>query len=351
MAEYKPVRNMVAHGATASKGSLVLSGREQDGNWYCPECGTPNSFNFCSNCGAKRPGTQQRSFRVGDLVSFGSYPYTRSGRYTEIEWIVLETDGGYALLISRYGIDTCQYNREKTDVTWESSYIRRWLNSSFKYEAFSEQEREAILWTEVDNSDNQGDRKHNTDGGADTVDQVFLLSYQEVNRLFGNWLDRSVYCTAYAETRGANIRSREKADDLFDGKGAGKSYWWLRTPANEQYRAYYINAGGDYDWGDVNNRSGTIRPALCVACHALNDISGDPYEGQNRRPSDGTSKKNKIEYVSCHKCHGTGICQRCYGSGTVLSNANPDKTRSCYSCSGTGKCFFCAGLGTEEKVN
>ena len=24
-------------------------------NWYCPYCGTPNTGNFCINCGAKRP--------------------------------------------------------------------------------------------------------------------------------------------------------------------------------------------------------------------------------------------------------------------------------------------------------
>ena len=273
-AEQNLFRNVSMYRATAGKGIPPLRNpqtatQRDDNQWYCPECGVRNSSNYCSNCGAKKPAARTRTIRSGDLVLFGSYPYTRTGKYSDIEWIVLATADDYALLISRYGIDAVQFNYEKTDVTWESSSIRRWLNSAFINEAFTPKERDSILWTRVDNSYSQGDRKHDTYGGNDTVDRVFLLSYQEVNRLFGSWLDRSVYCTEYAKANGANVRSREKADDLFDGKGTGKSYWWLRSPANEQYRAYYINASGDYDWGDVSNKTGTIRPALCVEYSAL----------------------------------------------------------------------------------
>lgn len=329
--------------------------------WYCTSCGVLNSQNYCSNCGTKRPETQVRSYEAGDLVRFGSYPYGRNGAYSSIEWIVLKNFDDSVLLLSRYGLDAIQYNSEKKDVTWETSSIRRWLNETFLYEAFSSDERALIQWAKVDNSYNQGDKKHHTDGGADTLDRVFLLSYQEVNRLFENWIDRSVYCTEYAKVNGANIRSKEKADDLFNGKGAGKSYWWLRSPANEQYRAYYINASGDYDWGDVSNKTGTVRPALWVKNEGLNRsnenggqrIGSYSSEDAPYTSTDDTarSKKNNIEMIPCHVCYGTGLCQKCFGSGTILNDANPMKTRTCYSCSGSGSCFFCAGLGTEKKVN
>ena len=73
------------------------------------------------------------------------------------------------------------------DTDWEKCTLRSWLNGEFLQSAFSAKEQAAILMTAVDNSASQGYGKWNTDGGNNTRDQIFLLSYAEANwYLFDN---------------------------------------------------------------------------------------------------------------------------------------------------------------------
>ena len=122
-------------------------------------------------------------FAVGNYVTFGTYPQTKAGNdATPIEWLVLARDGNKALLISRYGLDAQPYNIVYTDVTWENCTLRTWLNWTFYNKAFSSAEQSAILTTNVDNSKKQCYSGYSTDGGNNTQDKVFLLSYAEANK-------------------------------------------------------------------------------------------------------------------------------------------------------------------------
>lgn len=188
-------------------------------SWTCPSCGTSNSGNFCYNCGAKRTednrcpdcgaliegsnyvfcpecGTRLKgetvpagsaggvisssllNGHVGDTVIFGKYEqnaYTADGK-EDIEWIILDEDGSKKLLISKYGLDCVMYNDEWTEVTWATSSVRTWLNSTFLNTAFSDDEQKLIVTTHLTTSDNT---KARTKGGADTEDKVFFLSVDE----------------------------------------------------------------------------------------------------------------------------------------------------------------------------
>ncbi len=204
-------------------------------------------------------------YSVGNYVTFGHYPQT-SGGYdrTPIEWQVLARDGNKALLISRYGLDAQPYNKEYISITWEKCTLRTWLNDTFMSKAFTTQEQTGILLTSVDNSSGQGYSEWSTNGGNNTKDKIFLLSYAEANKYFdvmfgNNNMKSKVAPTAYAIKQGAYTSSSNKtADGTFVG------WWWLRSPGYGQYYAAHVDSVGSLNSYFVNYDIGCVRPALWI---------------------------------------------------------------------------------------
>lgn len=214
---------------------------------------------------AAAAAARDAKFAVGNYVTFGRYPQTKAGKdKTPIEWLVLARDGSKALLISRYGLDAQPYNTTNSEVTWETYTLRTWLNSTFYNKAFSSAEQAAILTTNVDNSKYQCYSGWSTNGGNNTQDKVFLLSYAEANKYFDVTHDNSsntksrVAPTAYAIAQGAWTSSSDKtADRTYAG------CWWMRSPGGRQIYAAVVDSDG---WlrNRVNGDSGSVRPALWV---------------------------------------------------------------------------------------
>ena len=195
---------------------------------------------------------------IGDIVKFGSYTqdYGVSIK-SPIEWKVLDRKNDKLLLLSRYILDGKPYNEERIPTTWESSTLRKWLNTEFLNNAFTESERSRISDTivAVDKS-----HKSKADPGKKTCDKVFLLSISDLtNPFFGN-LGRFIHKdsrvavgTEYAKEKGIVV-----ADN-------GGSPWWLRSTGKDNCRACYVlfdglvtvSTGVDYDCGGV-------RPALWI---------------------------------------------------------------------------------------
>ena len=169
------------------------------------------------------------------------------------------------MLLSKYVLDVQPYNEEFVDITWEKCTLRTWLNDTFINKAFTEEEQSAILMTEVDNSQSQCYSGYDTDGGNDTQDRVFLLSYAEANEYLGVTYDDSdntasrVSPTDYAVAQGAYTSGGYKTAD---GEQAG--WWWLRSPGlDRRYAARVFADGSLYDCG-VLDAYGCVRPALWV---------------------------------------------------------------------------------------
>lgn len=203
--------------------------------------------------------TVEVRFAVGNYVTFGSYPQTADGDdMTAIEWLVLAREGKKALLISRYGLDAQKYHSESTAITWQTCSLRTWLNSTFLNKAFTATEQSAILVTNVDNSKAQGYSGYSTDGGNNTEDKVFLLSYAEANKYLGITDDGyneelSVEATAYAKKQGVFI-----SDD-------NTIWWWLRSPGEAKGKAIEVCPGGSISSRYViRNSPPAVRPALWV---------------------------------------------------------------------------------------
>ncbi|MBQ3380048.1 MAG: hypothetical protein IJG50_09360 [Clostridia bacterium] len=194
--------------------------------------------------------------QVGDIVIFGSYEQdndTSNGK-ERIEWRVLAKEDGKMLLISEYALDCKPYNSSGVSVTWEKSYIRKWINDSFINEAFVSEEQMVIQDTKVMADANP---RYSTTAGNNTTDKVFLISINEANTYFGSEVERQCKATAYAVNNGAYATN----------SGSGNCIWWLRTQGQTTIDAvnvtYYggINLPGSI----VATKNYAVRPAMWVS--------------------------------------------------------------------------------------
>jgi len=183
--------------------------------------------------------------KVGDRLTFGNY------QGEGIEWRVLEVDAdGRLLVISDKILEEKLYNIENGAyaVTWETSALRAWLNTTFVEAVFTETERVRIAKTFVVNDDNPD---YGTTGGKNTQDRIFLLSIAEAKKYFADDDDRLAMLTTYA--RGQVLWIPDNGADS----------WWLRSPGNFEHLAAFVyqNGGicveGEFAFNDVG-----IRPAF-----------------------------------------------------------------------------------------
>ena len=132
-------------------------------------------------------------------------------------------------------------------------------------QAFSKTEQGAILTTTVDNGKSQGSSRWDTNGGNNTQDKIFLLSYAEANKYLGvTWEDSNnmksrVTPTAYALKAGAWTND---SYTTADGEKAG--WWWLRSPGDYQRFAAVVHTDGSLDSSHVSAVGGCVRPALWI---------------------------------------------------------------------------------------
>ena len=176
---------------------------------------------------------------VGKTIYFGAYEQdndTTNGKES-IEWLVLEREDDRILVISNYALDCKPYNTTRTDVTWETCSLRRWLNGTFLNAAFSAKELAMIPIVTVNAEKNP---EYKTNPGNDTLDRVYLLSIKEANKYFSSDEAKGCQDTPYCYAQGAKSYAQSKKTVM---------NWWLRSPGSETYKAAIV---GKYGYG-VNN--------------------------------------------------------------------------------------------------
>ena len=191
----------------------------------------------------------------GDVIVFGRYEQdmTTGNGPEGIDWIVLDVQGDKALLISRYVLEQVPFALQTGEYTWENSYVREWLNDSFINSAFTEQQRACILDTTVGNGDETGVIRFGRSNGSSTVDKVFLLSYSEVNKYFGQ-----------PENRVARPTESVKDTGIVCEKGTGGCCWWLRSAGSELTKSADIYVTGIIHNSEVTSRNVGVRPVIWV---------------------------------------------------------------------------------------
>ncbi len=189
---------------------------------------------------------------IGSVFTCGVYEqdsYSSNGK-EPIEWIVLDIKDEKLLLISKYGLETMPYNTNgRTNVTWETSSLRKWLNVDFFNNAFTISEKEKIVATHVAA---EGNLLYPVEGGNDTYDKVFLLSISELVQYFPRSADSKCKLTVCCIDNGAPMLSSRLCT------------WWLRTPGGMMNCAAVVDRSGElvYSGQTVSNDETVVRPVI-----------------------------------------------------------------------------------------
>lgn len=116
----------------------------------------------------------------GDVVPFGRYEFA-DGKFSPMYWRVLSVHGSRALLLSERCLAAPrEYHNAYAPVTWGECQLRAWLNSNFLNAAFSDAEKERLIWSQISVADDF------------TADRVFILSAKEAEKYLKTNEDRKV---------------------------------------------------------------------------------------------------------------------------------------------------------------
>ena len=204
--------------------------------------------------------------RVGDITTFGGF-----------EFIVLDTFGREALILSRNTLFNMPFHDTEEPVNWSTSSLRNYLNTEFLQSgSFTQAEINRILFSnraknEVESNDNPW---FGTYGGPDVYDLVFLLCIELVTWYFGD----SGYVgfgidpanrTALWPGHGAHLwgihdaySTHRQAFDLQNRP----SRWWLKNPGFFSTDAVYVQGDGalSINGSTISLTDVGVRPAMWI---------------------------------------------------------------------------------------
>ena len=214
-----------------------------------------DSLNLATDIFKQTQLEKLKSAQVGEYISFGSYEQDNdmSTENEPIDWLVLDKDGQNILIISKYALDCLAYDSTNSteDITWQSSYIRRWLNRTFLPTAFDEIEQ--LLIEEVTLKDDDGNF-------YEEDDKVFLLSAMEAGKYFKKDMDRQCIATEYAKAMGVSDTKR----NIIGDKNLKTCNWWLRSPGSGYRTALCVFGKGEFGGSGnaVSDDFRAVRPAI-----------------------------------------------------------------------------------------
>jgi len=161
-----------------------------------------------------------------------------------ISWKVLSINNNEILLLTEKLLDACCFNEDYTSNTFSSSTINTFINTTFYYQAFFENDE--------DIKGNKGERVSllsssdylNASYGFDTTDSLST--------------SRTAKVTDYALARGAWVNKRDNAYK-------GNSSYWSKSPSTEySYAAIAINSAGVLAEYSVERDNHCVRPVVII---------------------------------------------------------------------------------------
>lgn len=201
---------------------------------------------------------------IGDTFIFGTYEQDNDETNGEepIKWRILDKNEEGILLLSEYILNYTSYKYGEGTASWYYSSIRSGWND-LPIDNFEEDELKHIKWVNVTSSDNP---EYGTSCGDDTLDRIFILSYDEANKYFKDDSARRATPTEYA---------KNSMNDSYDE--AECNNWWLRTPGKDNINAMYVSTTGSIEIaGEYINTDESIgvRPAIWLTKDEQVDIFG-----------------------------------------------------------------------------
>lgn len=170
-----------------------------------------------------------------------------------LEWDIIDCDKQSMLLMTNKIIFNMSF--DMTISNYETSEIRKWLNNVFYNSAFKEEEQNRIILSVLDNSPRTTESLKNQFCCHDTVDAVFLLSYEEAYKKYGlTDIQRMKKPNDYAKSNGAYIAPEN-----------GCGFYWLRSPKDDyDFHALTVGYAGQLNYGTVLKTPGGVVPVVRI---------------------------------------------------------------------------------------
>lgn len=183
-------------------------------------------------------------------------------RCDRVKWRILRMEGREALLQADMALDCHVFNDVAEPTWWGVSSLREWMNAEMYNTMFSDEEKKAVLLSDVRNEPNPD---YGTSSGATTKDYLYILSGEEIYsselaQEYGFYTleeeddpARRFKPSMYAMCRGAWYSMA----DVYKGN----TFWFMRTSGyNAMSVAYVCEFGFTYSRGDLvtTNDAGII---------------------------------------------------------------------------------------------
>ncbi len=236
-------------------------------------------------------GSKGSNVVTWDCVWFGNYWQedtnkngiaNKSDAKQPIKWRVLSVEGDDLFLLADKVLEEKEYNYSyATDVTWETSTIRSWLNGYG-----SSENKDGMSYTN-DSFLNSAFDYEEKNIIKSKPDKVTLLSYDDaINSSYGFSTGYSISDNARAGACTTYLMDQYFVNYEYDG-------WWLSTLSNTlMFSAMLVDFGGDIiKKGKDQNSSYGVRPTLHIP------LSSSLYSYAGTVCSDGTVNEDVKEDI------------------------------------------------------
>lgn len=220
-----------------------------------------------------------------ETIKLGSYKQNKdeSGIYNKepVEWILLYRDNQNAYLMSKYVLDSLPYNTDTPHFErgariydsniyhlasdWQHSTLRKWMNEIMYNELFSDEEKNLIRTTYLDNT-YIADYEHNTIHGNHTEDKIYILNEEELFHFLGEGGTKEDESKLKA-SKGTDYAINTKNLNAYVGSDwhNGYSDYWIRNVMITESDIAIIKSNGKYNRKiDIYEKRHGIRPCITI---------------------------------------------------------------------------------------
>lgn len=190
-------------------------------------------------------GVSSSLYSSGYYFDDGTTIYSDTTYYFKVEpikWRILESANGNEFIFAESILEAMVYDYDNN--VYMDSDVRTWLNDEFYNSAFTSAQQELILTTDVDNSVLSTGYSSNSYVSDNTLDKIFLLSYEEItNSDYG--FDSNVSDVDTLKSKVTTDYSRASGVYMNTNDYSGNGYYWLRSSSYAHtYYARSVNYSG-----------------------------------------------------------------------------------------------------------
>ena len=208
---------------------------------------------------------------IGSMITMGNY-------YGEpLNWIVIDEQDGNYLVLSEKAVNLMTFSNSMFDTNspWETCPIREWLNGEFYNDAFTVDEQNRILLTDVKADTKYYEQEDHFDVGNDTQDKLYLLAEDETeifNYEYVNTYFEGSYDFLICEIPEC---IQDKIPSIWENYFDGTYGWWLRTPGKKLYADDYSRGSickdqGHKHWDTSDSGASNtyaVRPVMWISAN------------------------------------------------------------------------------------